>query len=277
VAEALADLFRLVQERPELAGPAGLLTELLPRLFQEPIQAVFPSLKPKWVRRKLLNSMPVLRGESFEINQQALHRRLQSLCDAVARHEGSEAASAVRVALDSDRLNAGEFLSDILAGHPDALQARAEALGLEPGLTSTLLRLLLVPVLSPLNAAWAPERQDLVWKSGWCPTCGGWPLIGELRQGGPERFLRCGLCTAEWAFSQTVCPLCDTDDARFLSSLRVPPDNSQSWAATCGACRGYVKMVSTARPLSGPQLLVMDLATMYLDVAAAEQGYSAPE
>jgi len=36
--------------------------------------------------------------------------------------------------------------------------------------------------------------------------------------------------------------------------------------------RGYVKMLSTLTPLQPPQLLVADLATMHLDLAAADRG-----
>ena len=44
-------------------------------------------------------------------------------------------------------------------------------------------------------------------------------------------------------------------------------------AATCESCRGYVKMVSTLSALSGPQLLVVELATMHLDLAALARNY----
>src|SRR5437588_13127376 len=36
VSDALAELAKLAKEHPELAGPRALLSEILPRLFQEP-------------------------------------------------------------------------------------------------------------------------------------------------------------------------------------------------------------------------------------------------
>ena len=47
-------------------------------------------------------------------------------------------------------------------------------------------------------------------------------------------------------------------------------------AVTCDRCRGYVKMVSTLESLSGPELLITDLATAHLDVLARERGYGVP-
>jgi formate dehydrogenase maturation protein FdhE len=44
-------------------------------------------------------------------------------------------------------------------------------------------------------------------------------------------------------------------------------------ATTCEACRGYVKMVASLDVLPLGRLLVIDLATLHLDLAAAERGY----
>ena len=47
-------------------------------------------------------------------------------------------------------------------------------------------------------------------------------------------------------------------------------------AATCDECRGYVKVISTLSALSAPQLLIADLATLHLDLAAADRGFFVP-
>src|SRR5256885_12152891 len=58
-----------------------------------------------------------------------------------------------------------------------ALHARVTSLGLDSGLTATILRLLLIPVLRPVNERFLPLRQGLRWEGGYCPTCGSWPLL----------------------------------------------------------------------------------------------------
>ena len=47
-------------------------------------------------------------------------------------------------------------------------------------------------------------------------------------------------------------------------------------AAICEECRGYVKMLATLGPLSPLHLLVADVATLHLDLIAAERGYAPP-
>jgi FdhE protein len=58
-----------------------------------------------------------------------------------------------------------------------------------------------------------------------------------------------------------------------LGYLHVDGEEAKYRAATCDACRGYVKTVSTLTELQPLQLLLADLATLHLDLIAAERGY----
>jgi FdhE protein len=277
VAEALADLAKLTRSRPALEAPAAFLSEILPRLYEDPLRTSIPAMAADKAQAKLAAGQPLLRGEAFHIDKEGLARHWHSLGEAVERHQGGDATRRMRAGLDEGRLDPGELLSNILAGRADAISARANELGLDPGQIATVLRLLLIPVLGPVNTAWAQWHQSACWREGFCPTCGSWPLLGELRGSEQHRYLRCGLCTAEWELAASVCPFCGLDDPRFVGRLDGDGEGFPYQAATCTACHGYLKLVPTVQPLSGPQLLIADLATMHLDVAAAERGYAAPE
>jgi FdhE protein len=107
-------------------------------------------------------------------------------------------------------------------------------------------------------------------------VCGSFPKLGEFRGLEQTRLLRCGLCAAEWAFARLRCPGCDNRDHRQLGYLSVEGEEGKWRAATCEACRQYVKMVSTLSPLPPLQLLVTDVATVHLDLLAADQGFAPP-
>jgi formate dehydrogenase maturation protein FdhE len=276
IAEALADLKALAKHEPHLADPILLLAEVLPQLYQDPIRTVFPSLTPEQGRAKLANGIPVLRGEAFGIDDQAFRRRWNDVCAIVERHQQGDFGQRMRLCLSDGRLSPGELLGDVLSGQMNALHARVETLGLDSGLTITIFRLLLIPVLRPVNDAWLPARQGIRWQAGFCPTCGNWPMLGEMR-GEARRILRCGLCTADWELPAKMCPYCGMTDAAFLRYFDVPGKDSKYRAAACDACRCYLKTVWTLLPLSGPRLLIADLASMHLDLAAPERGYSVPE
>jgi FdhE protein len=90
------------------------------------------------------------------------------------------------------------------------------------------------------------------------------------------RFLRCALCAAEWEFPRLLCVFCAERDHRQLGYFSVEGEESRYRATTCETCRGYVKMTATLGPLSPPAMLVADVATVHLDFAAADRGYTSP-
>jgi formate dehydrogenase maturation protein FdhE len=57
-----------------------------------------------------------------------------------------------------------------------------------------------------------------------------------------------------------------------LGYFHVEGEENRYQAATCEQCRGYMKMVTTLAPLTEIELLVTDLATLHLDLAARHRG-----
>jgi FdhE protein len=273
--EVLAELKRLAQEHPELARSAALLSELLPKLYQDPIQDPPPELAPEHAAAKLSAGIPLLRGEDLDLDIKAFGRRWFDICAAVGRHQSDSDGQRMALALRNGRLNALELTQETLAGRPETIYAKADLLGLDAALFATVLRLTLFPLLAHFEAVLAPLRNGVRWHQGYCPTCGSWPLLGEFRGLDQTRFLRCGLCAAQWEFPRLLCPFCGTSDHHLLGYLHVEGEELKYRAATCDACRGYVKTVSTLSALPGPELLVVELATMHLDLAAAERNYVA--
>jgi FdhE protein len=276
VEPALAELARLTKERSGLLVPATLLGDLLPLLYAQPVAEHPPPLNPEESAAKLAGGIPLLRGERITLDERAFHRRWQGICVAVQRHQEGGSAQAVAEALRQGRLVPAELLQEVLAGRAEAVRAHADALDLDAGLLGTVLRLTLFPVLSHINSALAPLRTGQTWEQGYCPTCGSCPLLGEFRGLEQTRYLRCGWCASEWAVPRLLCPFCGTRDHHLLGFLNVSGEEARQRASTCGACHAYVKTVATLGALDGPGLLVEDVATLHLDLAAAERGYFLP-
>jgi FdhE protein len=274
VAEARAELDRLCRQRPTLSAPAALLHELLPDLVPEERPPPAPPLTAEHARTKRAGGVPLLRGESVSLDTGILRRRWLRVCAALARHGEPERARRLAAAVRRGSLGLDELVRAVLAGRPDEVYAWADALSLDPGLTATVLRLTLLPQLAAVHAVLAPLVQGLPWGRGSCPTCGSWPLLAEYRGLEQLRILRCGLCAAEWEVPRLLCPFCGNRDHRQLGYFSAEGEEGRYRAATCDACRGYVKAVATLGPLDVPGLLVADLATLHLDLAAADRGFS---
>jgi FdhE protein len=273
VGEALLELGRLVEARPMLRDPARVLDKVLPALFEQAPAEALPALPAESAVAKLAGGLPLLRGEDVALDEAMFRSRWLTVCRVLEEDEGGDAPRALAAALREGRLRSQELLAEVLAGRPEGIHERAESLGLDPALTAMVLRFTLFPVLAYWAAALAPLRQGLPWERGYCPTCGSWPLLAEFRGLEQLRFLRCGLCASEWEFPRLLCAFCGNRDHRQLGYFYAEGEESSRRAATCDACGGYVKALTTLAAFTAPALLVADLATLHLDLAAAERGY----
>ena len=275
VAAAQAELTRLSEQTPLFAELAVQLNDVLLVLYAEPLRVVVPPLAREMAAEKLSAGVPLLRGETLDINWPAVTRRFQDVVGALAPRR-ADAAPGLAEAVCSGQLDIAELTAFVLAGQPQSVHERAEGLGLDVPLTASVLSLTLFPVLVPIRAGLEPLLSASSWTEGYCPACGSFPMLGEFRGLEQIRFLRCGLCAAEWQFPRLRCPCCGNQDHRQLGYLHAQGEEGKCRSGTCEECRQYVKMVSTLTPLSPLQLLVTDVATVHLDLLAAERGYSPP-
>jgi FdhE protein len=134
-----------------------------------------------------------------------------------------------------------------------------------------------MPLVLAAGRCAAPLIENVTWDAGYCPVCAAWPTLAELRGLSRERWLRCGRCGAGWRFPQQRCAFCATRDHRQIGYLAPEANRESRRAATCDACRGYLKTISTLDASSPAELAYQDLTTLELDVAALERDYARPE
>lgn len=134
-----------------------------------------------------------------------------------------------------------------LAGWKPFLKARARALARDPGLD------------------WTP------WTMGYCPVCGGMPLLAYLEEGG-TRSGTCSVCEFTWPLPRFVCPYCEnTDQQQFRYFFT---DQEQGLRLeVCEACRHYLKIIDLREWPAEPFPLLDDLVTTHLDLWARDKGY----
>jgi FdhE protein len=112
---------------------------------------------------------------------------------------------------------------------------------------------------------------------GYCPVCGAWPAFAEARGIERSRHLRCGRCGSEWQGRGLYCLYCGMTDHRELVSLVPENSGSNSVIDACTHCRGYLKTFTTLQGSPPDKIILDDLASVELDVAAVEQGYKRPQ
>ena len=188
-------------------------------------------------------------------------------------------AAATGGSLEPERLFGEAFVQ-----HQQHLAEVAfQAGGVDPELLATLASQAVAPLLRAYAQRLMPllERLDdgsvegVAWSRGYCPVCGAWPLLAELRGVELAQFLRCGACGSAWRSQRLFCPYCANEDYRSLGTLTVEGEQ-RFRVAVCERCNGYLKVVNAFDPAPAELLGLQDAASVHLDLAAIERGYRRP-
>jgi FdhE protein len=206
--------------------------------------------------------VPLATGATFALDTRASRPFLAALLDAAGARPLDAGAGLVyldaAVALDGDRVT-----------------TVADAAGAAGDLLAALAPLAAMPLMQACARAWS-GRVPPAWAHAACPVCGAWAALMEAR--GIERVLRlrCGRCGADWTAEPVRCPYCGERDHDKLGALVGGATDGTQRVETCTTCLGYVKTVTTLTACAPADVGVLDLATVALDVAALEQGYTRP-
>jgi FdhE protein len=175
-------------------------------------------------------------------------------------------------------VNRVEPLSLILLGverDNQTLDAIAGRLALPADTVDVLAQLCALPLL--LNASKMLDSDaSRTWQRGYCPVCGAWPSMAELRGIQRERRMRCGCCGSDWLLPVLRCAFCDETDHQKLGLLLNEEGAQHIRLETCSTCRGYLKTLTTLGMLPFTALAMKDVTTIVYDLAAQERGYSRP-
>jgi FdhE protein len=205
---------------------------------------------------------PLMHGASLRVDAEratSLVRRLARSA-GISRGADIDARAAIRAAIARD---------------DDAMAAMADDHGASLDSIALLAQMASMPALLSASGA-LNERASRAWQRGYCPVCGAWPSLAEIRGIERERHLRCGSCSADWMLPVLRCAFCGEGDHEKLGSLRAEGEEHLRQVETCESCHGYLKAVTTFDALGMRALMLADLGTIPLDLVAQERGYARP-
>ena len=87
-----------------------------------------------------------------------------------------------------------------------------------------------------------------------------------------ERHLICSRCTLRWKFEPLTCPYCRNSDRAFITSFATPDGQYRVYG--CDRCHWYLKAYDGRRAFRPVMPMVDSVATLPLDAAAMQRGYS---
>lgn len=209
-----------------------------------------------------------LAGARIAVPERALRRHC-------ARLFGAAGAGAVEGAR-ADRLDVLALIEAAIGHDAERIEALAGGVGIGAAALGPLAQLAAGPLLQACRRALAGAPPP-AWRHGFCPVCGGWATMAETRGLERARWLRCGRCGAGWGAAALACPFCGERDHERLVALLPEQGGEARKVEACTSCGGYLKTLTTLAAWPGEAVLLEDLATVDLDLAAVARGHGRPE
>ncbi len=269
VARRIEDLER---RRPEWRAWLALLEQIEAELSGWAERA---TVEGEGVIDEAAPAAPLLDGQTVRLDVGALAELLARLLKAAGRQAPVDAAAYSLKRYRPDRDTTRRLIEAAICHDDATIAAAAETFGLDPAALATVVHLAALPPVASC-ATKLPRRIPEYWSCGYCPVCGSWPLVAELRGVERERVLRCGRCGTAWRAPWLRCTYCSEAHHDHLGALATAEGLESRKAETCATCRRYLKSVAALTPLHLMDLWLADLETVELDLAAHERGYSRP-
>jgi FdhE protein len=263
-----SNLQELGRQRPEWEPWLAVIEEVL----SETADAQWDGVVPAGIEARE-SKVPLLAGTTISLEPDSLRRWTERLLRTASR-SGTAKMAALKPAIQAP--------SDILAlfkaslcQDGDRLNEIAVALGADPEAFQAVMALAPVPFLHACNRRWSQAIAQS-WAEGYCPVCGAWPVFAEVRGIERSRYFRCGRCAGEWQLDCLICPYCGMTDHNELVTMVPEQGGTSRVIEACKRCLGYVKSFTTLQGSPAAKVMLDDLASVDLDVAALDHGYRRP-
>jgi len=230
------------------------------------------TLPPDRVRIKLKNGFPLIQVAEMRVDAGTTAGLLKQLCRIAVDRRSGLAGSAEMLLEHSAEIS--PLFEGFLHEDTNRVTQAATAMGVDPKALSFFLYHSLRPSLCRCEQELSGYLADApAWEGGTCPICGSLPALAWL-EGDGHRFLYCSFCWHKWPVPRLLCPFCGSRDPQKLSYI-YSEDEKDYRLDVCNACRKYIKTVDTRNLARGCYPPLEQIASLHLDIKAAEAGFEA--
>lgn len=258
----------LRQTRPEWMPWLAVVDEAVRGIGDTSWESTMPATPPPRD-----GALPLLAGVTFAVDGRAVRDLLERLIHHASRC-GTPQMSGLGSVLRGDADHGGLFRASVVQDSR-AIARMAQASDVDADALHAVISLLGVPFVQACRRQWASSISP-GWTEGHCPVCASWPAFAEVRGIDRQRYLRCGRCGAEWHGEVLRCSFCRNDDHEQMTSLVPDQQHARGVIDACRRCRSYVKAFTKLQGTPPAAVMLEDLASVDLDIAALEHGYARP-
>lgn len=224
------------------------------------------------VEMRSAEGFSLIEPAAFTVDTPAAEKLLAQICHiaALSGEKLSAAGNALAQAMN-EGVAVDAFFDDIL-DESGRIGDFARTMDVPPDMLSLLYYLAAKPSVEAGSRQLAARLTTSQENRSSCPICGSAPILGELDAEG-KQWIHCGFCWHRWSVKRLACPFCGNRDSTSLEYL-YSDDEPEYRVNLCSGCRRYLKVVDTRKidRVFFPPL--EQVASLHLDLMAAEKGYS---
>ena len=266
-------------QHPELAGAVDMHLELieLQRRIQGRVPLPLLDLSADTLQRHQAQARPVLRFEDIPLDLTDLRLMVRQTADVLRRFGALEQADFEKAQnLGRDM----QLLPVVGRWYKAAAERQLAVAGLptpsgadltDETTVGQVIALAMRPFLSRCAEVLQQRPELSSWTHSHCALCGGEPDLAVITPSA-ERHLICGRCSLRWKFEPLTCPYCRNSDRSRITSFATTDGKYRVYA--CDVCRRYLKAYDGRRATRPVMPMVDSVATLPLDAAAMQRGYT---
>jgi formate dehydrogenase maturation protein FdhE len=271
-----AELRALKEQHPELGDAVDMHLELIE--LQRRIQGRVPlpalELSAEILARHSAEARPMLRFENIPLEPTDLRLMVRQTADVLRRHGALDEADYQKVQAAGRDMT---LVTLVAQWYRSGAERHVAVVGVPTpspevdAVIDQVLTLAMRPFLSRC-AEVLQQRPDLsVWTHSHCGLCGGEPDFAVITPAA-ERHLICSRCGLRWKFEPLTCPYCRNSDRSLVTSFATTDGQYRVYA--CDVCHRYLKAYDGRRATRPVMPVVDGVATLPLDAAAIQRGYT---
>jgi formate dehydrogenase formation protein len=275
-----AELRAIRSQQPQLQSAVDLHLELLEFHRRVQVRVPLPLLEitSDSIQRHQAAATPILRFEDIPLNLSDLRLMVRQTADVLRRYGALEEHDYQKVqALGRDM----QLLAVARQWFRSAFEQQVAAVGIAPSnsfaeldgsdVIDQVLTLSMRPFLSRCAEVLQQRPELSSWTHAHCALCGSQPDLSVITPSA-ERHLICGRCELRWKWESLACPFCRNSERAKITSFATPDGKYRVYG--CDVCRRYLKAYDGRRATRHVMPMVDAVATLPLDAAAIQRGYS---
>ena len=284
-----AELRAIKARHPELSEAVELNLELLElhRRIQGRLSVPWLEVNSEVLTRHNAEGRPLLRFEDIPLDLTDLRLMVRQTADVLRRHGALDEGDYQKVQMLGRDMKllavAGQWYRSGAESHAIASvgvgrvesesesESGSESSSEDRGTVGQVLTMVMRPFLARCAEVLQQRSELALWTHSHCALCGGEPDFAVITPAA-ERHLICSRCTLRWKYETLTCPFCHNGDRSRITSFATPDGQYRVYA--CDACRRYLKAYDGRRANRPVMPMVDSVATLPLDAAAMQRGYS---